>query len=160
MKETKEHAQKRGKKSRAAGKAFELRVRHHLEGQGWIVDKWSNQVEFFFEDESIPNVKIIEGRLIPAKHKFNYFTKAMTVGHGFPDFVAYREIKMERIPGLISCSRHYEVIGVESKMDGKLDKEERKKCDWLLEKNIFSKILIASKGEKRGVINYEVYKTI
>jgi hypothetical protein len=61
---------KLGKKTRAQGKAFEIRVRHDLEKQGWIVDKWSNNVEFEKIDEFIS-----KGKLISAKHKYNYFTK-------------------------------------------------------------------------------------
>jgi len=35
-----------GKKNRAAGGRFELKVRAELEKQGWIVSKWQNNVEF------------------------------------------------------------------------------------------------------------------
>ncbi len=35
-----------GKKSKDAGRRFELKVRKDLEDKGWIVDKWSNNVEF------------------------------------------------------------------------------------------------------------------
>jgi len=49
----------------------------------------------------------------------------------------------------------YEVIGVEVKSNGYLSKEEKAKCRWLLDNNIFSKILIAKRGEKRGEIVYE-----
>jgi len=48
----------------------------------------------------------------------------------------------------------YEVIGVECKTNGYLTKEEKEKCRWLLENNVFSKILISSKGNKRGEIKY------
>ena len=37
---------KRGKKSRAAGARFELKVRKDLEKNGWTVAKWTNQIEF------------------------------------------------------------------------------------------------------------------
>ena len=40
---------KQGKKNRAAGARFELKVRSELEKDGWTVSKWQNQVEF--EDE-------------------------------------------------------------------------------------------------------------
>ena len=49
---------KQGKKNRQAGARFELKTRKDLESQGWIVDKWSN------------NVDIGNNSLIPAKHKF------------------------------------------------------------------------------------------
>ena len=38
-----------GKKNRAAGARFELKVRKDLEEKGWVVSKWMNQV--VFEDE-------------------------------------------------------------------------------------------------------------
>ncbi len=37
---------KKGKKSRSQGSRFELKVREDLESKGWVVDKWSNNVEF------------------------------------------------------------------------------------------------------------------
>jgi len=130
-----------GKISRARGKAFELKVRHDLEDKGWIVCKWSNNVEF--EGELCPN-----GKLISAKHTFNPFTKAMSAGTGFPDFVAFRKSR--------DCACVcYDVIAVESKMTGALDKKEKEKVEWLLENDVFEVILVASKGDKRGGILYE-----
>ena len=52
---------KQGKKNRSAGRRFELKVRKDLELKGYIVDKWTNTVEF-------TNGK---GRIIPAKRKYN-----------------------------------------------------------------------------------------
>jgi hypothetical protein len=53
MKEVKEKEAtdkpKQGKKNRASGARFELKVRENLENQGWTVSKWQNQIEF--EDE-------------------------------------------------------------------------------------------------------------
>ena len=43
MKKTKQQI---GKSNRASGARFELKVRKNLESKGWIVDKWSNNVEF------------------------------------------------------------------------------------------------------------------
>ena len=129
-----------GKKSRAQGKAFELKVRHDLEDKGWIVCKWANNVD----------LKSPEGKLISAKHTFNPYTKAMSVGSGFPDFIAFKKI----IPWDCTCPS-YDVIAVESKMTGILDLKEKIKVDWLLDNHIFEVILIASKGEKRGDILYE-----
>ncbi|MEK6895630.1 MAG: hypothetical protein AABX48_03850 [Nanoarchaeota archaeon] len=37
---------KKGKKSRASGAKFENKVRENLERMGWIVAKWTNNVEF------------------------------------------------------------------------------------------------------------------
>ena len=36
---------KQGKKNKASGARFELKVREDLEKKGWIVDKWSNNVD-------------------------------------------------------------------------------------------------------------------
>jgi hypothetical protein len=36
---------KRGKLARASGARFELKVRSDLESQGWIMDKWTNNVD-------------------------------------------------------------------------------------------------------------------
>lgn len=79
-----------GKKSRASGKAFELKVRKDLEKKGWIVCRWSNNVEFN-ETVRLPEQKVVKfGVLIPAKHTFNPFTKAMSAGNGFPDFICIK----------------------------------------------------------------------
>lgn len=91
-----------------------------------------------------------KGRLITARHKFNGVGNPMSLGTGFPDFIAYKLVMLGD-SGIAS----YEVIGVEAKSNGYLSKEEKLKCDWLLNNNIFSKILIAKKGEKRGVIEYK-----
>ena len=82
-----EEKSKMGKASRAAGKRFELKVREDLESQGWIVCKWQNNIEF------TGNL----GKLIPAKHTFNYFTKAMSAGNGFPDFIIMRKLNGKEI---------------------------------------------------------------
>ncbi|KKN19170.1 hypothetical protein LCGC14_0948560, partial [marine sediment metagenome] len=35
-----------GKRSRAQGQRFEKRVREDLEKKEWIVDRWTNNIEF------------------------------------------------------------------------------------------------------------------
>jgi hypothetical protein len=124
---------KRGKKSRADGAKFELAVRKHLEADCWKVDKWSN------------NVDLNEKKLVQAKRKFNPFSKVMTIGTGFPDFIAFR----------LNERDDYEIIGVEVKTNGILSREEKDKCIWLLENKIFKKIFIAKKGELKGVIEFK-----
>lgn len=179
---------KRGKKSKAQGAAFELRVRKDLEEKGWIVDKWSNNVELTMMDKGIDiekeiqeneDVKIIAkrysqlfGKLIPAKPAYAFNPKLkmripLARGTGFPDFIAFtefevygksnygtnRELKQFRdLPEYEGIFRFKEVIGVESKMDGKLDKEEKEKARWLLDNHIFSKILIAEKTKVKNKI--------
>lgn len=159
---------KQGKKSRKAGNAHEAKVRIDLEKKGWIVDKWTNNVEFSDRNSEkvsgiFYNGKFIYGKLVPSKPKFNPFTKSLMMNKaGFPDFIAYkfserwRELEIKMDDGEIISP--ISLIGVEAKMDGKLDKEEKEKCAWLLENKIFSKILIAKKGEKRGEIVYVEFK--
>ena len=139
---------KMGKASKAAGQRFEKRVREDLEKKNWIIDKWGNNVEF-----RAPNAEEINealqvtgsgfaaqrvGKLIKAKPKFVFNPGLkrripMGMSSGFPDFIAFQHhVKLSSI------------IGVESKMNGILDKEEKEKCKWLLENNIFFCILIAS----------------
>lgn len=123
---------KKGKNSRAAGARFELKVRKDLENNGWTVDKWAN------------NVDLEEKKISPAKRKYNPFKKILVVGTGFPDFIAFKKVE-----------ENYNIIGVESKMTGILSKIEKEKCLWYLQNKIFSKIIIAKKGKKRGEIEYE-----
>lgn len=124
---------KKGKNVRAQAARFELKVRRDLEEKQRVVDKWNN------------NVDLEQGKLIIAKKKFNPFSKVMTIGTGFPDFVSIKHIQGES----------YSVIGVEVKMNGILSKIEKQKCAWYLKNKIFSAIWIAKKGEKRGEIIYE-----
>jgi hypothetical protein len=121
----------RGKKSRAAGARFETKVRENLEKMGWIVNKWMNTVDYN------------KNKIVPAKRKYNPFKKVMVIGTGFPDFVCFKKTE-----------KSFDVIGLEVKAKGYLDKIEKGMCIWLLENKIFSRILIAKKGKKRGQIEY------
>ena len=103
-----------GKRSRAAGARFELKVRAELEKQGWILDKWTN------------NVDLIEGKLVKAKRKYNPFRRALSVGTGFPDFICFK----------LKGKKSYEIMGLEVKRRGYLDKEEKAKCGWLIKNKI------------------------
>ena len=124
-----------GRKSRAAGARFELKVRGFMEDEGWIVDKWIN------------NVDLNEKKLVKAKRKFNPYMKILGIGTGFPDFIAFK-----------TKGKNYEVIGLEVKGNGWLDRTEKEKCNFLLDKKIFSNILIAKKGKKRGKIEFLDFK--
>ncbi len=178
-----------GKKSRAAGNRFELKVREDLEKKGGIVDKWSNNVEFH-NDEDVHGLPFVVGKLVKAKPKFVFNPQLkrripMGMSSGFPDFIAYKhnrnifvletddlrvinefKAKWEASPkkidlvtgGGVKIFPEWEVMGVEAKMDGKLDKKEKEISKWLLDNNIFSKILIAKKGIKRGQIVYDEFK--
>ena len=127
---------KKGKSSRAAGGRFESIVRKDFESKGWIIDKWTN------------NVDLEKNILIPSKRKFNPFMKIMSIGTGFPDFIA---LKPREFGG-------HDVIGIEVKMKGLLDKTEKEKARWYLDKGIFSKIVVSKKGEKRGEIEHIDFK--
>jgi len=122
---------KQGKRNRAAGARFELKARKELEDKGWIIDKWTN------------NVDLEQQKLVKAKRKYNPFKKMLIVGTGFPDFIGFRFEK-----------KKYNVIGIEVKGNGWLEQSEKEKSRFLLKKKIFSKILIAKKGKKRGEIEY------
>jgi len=124
---------KKGKKSKSAGIQFEARVRSDLEEKGWIVDKWSN------------NVDLERGRVVPAKRKFNPFSKVMAIGTGFPDFICFQ----------LSGDKSYKIMGVEVKINGLLNREEKEKCRFLLEKRVFSEILIAKKIKEKGRVLIE-----
>lgn len=126
---------KRGKVARGAGARFELKVREEMESRGWVLTKWSN------------NIDLEKEKIIPAKRVYNPFRKALVIGTGFPDFVAFKKF-----------GANFDVIGVECKMNGILSREEKEKCRWLLGNEIFSEILVAKKGEKRGSIEYIDFK--
>lgn len=126
---------KQGKKNRAAGQRFEAKVRAGLEELGWIVDRWTNTVDYNKEGKI--------GKVVPAKRKYNPFKKVMVIGTGFPDFICIRHNE----------GRH-EVVGVEVKRNGYLDQVEKGMCYWLLENHFFSRILIAKAGKKRGEVEY------
>jgi hypothetical protein len=120
----------RGSVSKSAGGNFELKARGDLEERGWIVDKWSN------------NVDLEKGKVVSCKRVFKRFGEGkgvMTIGTGFPDFVCF-----ERRGDL------FKVIGVEVKMNGNLSREEKLKCSWLLKNGIFSEILVASKVKEKN----------
>ena len=122
----------RGKLARAQGGRFELKVRKDFEERNWILDKWTN------------NVDLVEKKMIIAKKKYNPFQKLMVMGTGFPDFIALKPRE----------NGTYDVLGIEVKMNGILSKEEKAKCQWYLDNNVFSKIFVSLKGKKRGEIEH------
>ena len=155
-----EDLSKRGKKSRAKGQRFETKVRQDLEKKGWVVSKWMNTVDCDKEGKI--------GKIIPSKRKYNPFSKALTIGTGFPDFICFKGIKKEeetiegtQIPEDYIKKEEkkiFDVIGLEVKGNGYLDQIEKGMCIWLLENKIFSRILIARRGKKRGEIEYTDFK--
>ncbi len=138
-----------------------------MEADGWIVDKWTKNVELEKQNvtgtgETMINLmSSAKHKLVSAKHKFRGPGIPMAMGTGFPDFICFKSIDGyidKNNKGVTFHQPYYEIIGVESKMNGYLDKIEKAKCKWYLDNNIFSKILIASKGEKRGTIKYVEFK--
>ena len=142
MNEKKEGVSKstQGKKNRAAGVRFEARVRAEMEKMGWVISKWMNTVDFE-KDGKI-------GKIVPAKRKYNPFRKVLGIGVGFPDFVCFKKLSEES----------YEVIGLEVKGNGYLDQKEKSMCHWLIDSRVFSRVLIAKKGKKRGEVEYIDFK--
>ena len=112
-----------GRKNRARGGEFERKVRIDLESKGWIVNKWMN------------NVDLSQDKIIPAKRKFNPFARVMTIGTGFPDFICFKK-----------KGKSFEVVLIEVKKNGYLDKEEKEKSLWYLRNGIVNEIIIAKKG--------------
>ena len=135
MKKEKHNYSKQGKLNRAAGKRFEAKIRDNLEKMGWTIDRWTNTIDYDRDGKV--------GKVVPAKRKYNPFMKVMIIGTGFPDFVCFKKV-----------NENFDVIGIEVKVNGYLNQIERGMCIWLLENKIFSKILIAKKGEKKGTIEY------
>lgn len=153
-----------GKRNLASGRRFEAKVRADLEQKRFVVSKWQNNVELLeghtktIWDETSGKKRFVKdvteyiGRLIPARQ--GRFRRTST---GFPDFIVY---KMYNVPDQSRDKGFdwlflYDVQGVEVKSNGYLTKEEKEKCRWLFNNNIFSKILIAKKGKKRGEIIYK-----
>ncbi len=131
---------KRGATSRASGGQFELRVRHDLDDKGWIVDKWTN------------NLDMEKNKITPAKRVFKRFKAnmgVMTIGTGFPDFIAFQLMENQ-----------YKIIGVEVKMNGKLSKIEKEKCAWYLKNKTFSEVWIGKKikEKNRVTVRYDNFK--
>lgn len=107
------------KKARASGAKFELKTREVLEKAGWVVSKWNN------------NIDLVNEKIVKAKPKFNPFTKTLMMnGQGFPDYIAFRLVVHEEVPGLVHWPT-YHIRLIECKQNGYLTPEERKKCQIL-----------------------------
>lgn len=131
---------KKGKRNRAAGVRFENKVRQDLKSKGWIVDKWMNNIDFEKEE------------IAPAKRKYNPYLKALSIGNGFPDFIAFKKL-----------SKGFDVIGVEVKRRGYLDKEEKARGRWYVKNKTFSQFWIAreaknKKDKRKTEIEYEKFE--
>ena len=132
---------KQGRLNRASGKRFEKKVQADLENDGWIVMKFSKQID------------LENNKLCDAKLKFNPFTHSvMYVGTGFPDFICLKIGKEANVGDIITSEHFTKTKFVECKSNGYLKPEEKLKCDWI-KKNI-GPVFIAKKGDKRGEIIY------
>jgi hypothetical protein len=119
----KEENVKRGKKAYKAGKDWEKKTREHLEQDKLlVVSRWMN------------NVDLEADRMVPAKAG-----KFLKNRMGFPDFFAFDR------------STRF-LIGIESKLNGKLKQEEKLKCRWFLEHHIFDGIYISQKDPDTGKV--------
>ena len=143
---------KQGKRNRASGLRFERIVKDDLISKGLFVSKFQSTVDFNFENKLDKEIKknvwkdYIEGKKVPyvlglQSAKGNRF-RARTLG--FPDFIVWGIITKNDYT-YIKNGPLFDVIGVEAKSDGYLDRIEKAKCKWLLENQIFSSILIAKK---------------
>jgi hypothetical protein len=145
---------KLGKKSRAEGKAFEPKVYQDLSEKGWIVNRWNNDIEFDIELCPASLAEYKKGKLIPAKTKWRHTPRGMmpmNLSPGFPDYMVFKRYTINS-DGSTSLGWYYDIIGVECKINGKLDKLEKEKCKWYLDNHIFSKILIAEKTKIKNKI--------
>lgn len=143
-----------GRLNKAQGKRFETKVRNYLELQNYTVCKWVNQLTEPILSKSGKTTR----QIVPAKNRWNFAGRIMTLGTGFPDFLAFKSLEWQD-QTIITTLTPYEVIGIEAKSNGQLNSIEKSKCEWYLKNNIFSKILIARKGKKRGEIVLEDFNS-
>ena len=129
--------EKQGRNNRRKGVLFESKVREDLEDKGWTVTKWMNTVDFEKE------------KVVPAKRKYNPYTRALAIGTGYPDLVCFKK-----------SGDLYEVVGVEVKSNGSLDKQEKGMGIWYLERGILPRIIIARKKKegRKVVVFYEDFR--
>lgn len=125
-----------GKRNRRAGADFELATRNKLIKMGYLVDKWTN------------NIDLEEERIVIAKaNPFNRFNRS---GVGFPDFLAFMPT------GSNKGHRHYVVVFVECKVNGTLNKLERQKMNFLMKEGYTC--WVARKGYKMSDVLFEKLK--
>lgn len=119
-----------GRRNKINGANFERKTKEHLTEQGWNVSKFQSNID-------IPTRKLITA-------KSNRFLMRTT---GFPDFICWKP----------NTDGGYNVIGVESKINGYLSKEEKQKIEILLELNVFSNIYVARKEKRDGRTSFPLY---
>jgi len=116
---TKEEYKKQGKTNRRHGAEFERKVRKDTLSKGWIVDKWSNNVDLDTQE------------IVQAKSNM-YGSRSC----GFPDFIMFHS----------EFEDNYKLIFVECKINGKLSKKEKLKMNFLIKQG--HKCFVAYKDGK------------
>lgn len=130
---------KQGKNNRAKGKRFELKVRADLERKGWIVFRNSNDVTKPIETD----IGEYERFFKQTTGHWNPFTRTIMMNSsGFPDFIGI----------VIGPNGSNQIEFFECKVNGKLDKIEKEKIEWI-KNNLKIQVNIASKNGKE--IKYE-----
>jgi len=152
---------KQGKRNRINGAKFELLVRKDLESKGWVISKWQNNVEVsgvvYEQEKKKFNLKLVKGKCVPAK-----MGKFRSNQGGFPDFICYKGSKAPKDfakRGTKNIDYLYEIIFVECKTNGYLDKVEKEKAKWYLDNNYCSVFLVASKYKEKGRVKIK-YKEL
>jgi hypothetical protein len=140
---------KQGKRNRAAGKRFELKVRADLESKGWIVFRNSNDVTKPVETEIGEYERFFKqttGHWNPGTHSI------MMSQSGFPDFICIKG------KGYFNEKILFEIQFVECKGGDEkhkyLSAEEKEKVEWIKDK-LKIPVVVANKGDKRGEITYD-----
>lgn len=138
---SKEEKKQQGKKNKASGRRFEIKVRDELEMKGWVVFKNNNNVEM---------VETVNGQTIlfkPSKPKWNPFRKSiMMASQGFPDYICVRN------------KGEWQVQFVECKSGKYLSADEKEKSEWIVNK-LQIPMFVAFRGKKRGEIVYDMIPT-
>lgn len=129
-----------GKTNRRNGQKFELKVRKYLESEGYVVFKNHNQIN-------------IKKGFVQASPKF-FRGRPVSLGTGFPDFFAFMPKQLTRR----GIGTNYKIIFVEAKKGKYLDREEKEKCNWLLENGYEVWVAYEQKDTKRVLmLNYLMY---
>ena len=125
---TKQELSKLKKKAKADGAKFEKKTREHYEDMGWVVTKWRN------------NIDLQTGKIVKANN-FYIPGRGNVMGSGFPDFVMFRAKTMWV----------YELMFVESKLNGFLTKEEKEKLKVLQDLGHTTFIAYEDKSQQNNI---------
>ena len=131
---------KQGKTNRRKGKDFEAKARNHFIEKGWIVDKFSNNIDLDNNCFKPAGIKYIP-------------TRGMMPGLGFPDFVMFKQ----RGEGMFSTGRDYQLLFVECKINNTLSKLEKQKMQWLVDQGHRCFVAFNNEG-KIGTREFLEYK--